>query len=151
MRADSPANCPECLGIRRGCRPLEATKSQLHVLAALRSIGTGTVAEVRAQLLSVWEAEPAYTTVLSHLRALRARGWATSTRIGRADRYVPVARSTPWDAASEIGLLTMYDWHDELLRDVAARAWLSPPEIRSAIRVLEGRLGRMTGPRPWAA
>ena len=62
---------------------------ELDVMGVLWELGSGTVAEVRAQL----PADLAYTTVLTILRNLEDKGFLTHTAEGRAHRYVPrVAR-----------------------------------------------------------
>jgi predicted transcriptional regulator len=64
---------------------------ELDVMGVLWEIGSGTVAEVREQL----PAELAYTTVLTILRNLEAKGFVSHTTEGKAHRYTPrVARQT---------------------------------------------------------
>jgi BlaI family transcriptional regulator, penicillinase repressor len=58
---------------------------ELDVMGVLWELGSGTVAEVRAQL----PAELAYTTVLTILRNLEEKGFVTHKAEGRAHRYLP--------------------------------------------------------------
>jgi predicted transcriptional regulator len=64
---------------------------ELEVMGALWDLGSGTVAEVRDQL----PADLAYTTVLTILRNLEAKGFVRHTVEGKAHRYHPrVAQRT---------------------------------------------------------
>ena len=59
------------------------TERELDVMSALWELGSGTVAEVRAELSD----ELAYTTVLTMLRVLEDKGYVGHTEEGRAHRY----------------------------------------------------------------
>jgi predicted transcriptional regulator len=61
---------------------------ELDVMAVLWQTGSGTVAEVRDQL----PAELAYTTVLTILRNLEAKGFVRHEPRGKAHRYFPVVK-----------------------------------------------------------
>lgn len=62
---------------------------ELDVMGVLWELGSGTVAEVRDAL----PAELAYTTVLTILRNLEAKGFVSHETEGKAHRYTPrVAR-----------------------------------------------------------
>jgi len=64
---------------------------ELDVMAVLWEMGSGTVGEVRQRL----PADLAYTTVLTILRNLEAKGYLRHTVEGRAHRYAPrVAQRT---------------------------------------------------------
>jgi BlaI family penicillinase repressor len=64
---------------------------ELDVMGVLWELGSGTVAEVRAQL----PADLAYTTVLTILRNLEEKEFVSHKPEGRAHRYFPrVARQT---------------------------------------------------------
>ena|SRR5690242_2880407 len=64
---------------------------ELDVMAALWELGSGTVAEVRERL----PADLAYTTVLTILRNLEAKGFLKHKVEGKAHRYIPrVAQRT---------------------------------------------------------
>jgi len=62
---------------------------ELDVMAVLWERGSGTVAEVRGEL----PAELAYTTVLTILRNLEAKGYVRREEEGRAHRYYPAIDS----------------------------------------------------------
>jgi BlaI family penicillinase repressor len=71
------------------------SERELEVMAVLWDLGSGTVAEVSKLLNELYEPDVAYTTVLTMLRSLRAKGWARAEEEGRAHRYFPaVARDT---------------------------------------------------------
>jgi BlaI family transcriptional regulator, penicillinase repressor len=64
---------------------------ELDVMGVLWTLGSGTVAEVRDRL----PASLAYTTVLTILRNLEAKGFVRHDAEGKAHRYVPlVAHAT---------------------------------------------------------
>src|SRR5919109_1983751 len=64
---------------------------ELDVMGVLWDIGSGTVAEVRAHL----DVKLAYTTVLTILRNLEAKGFVRHETEGKAHRYLPrVAQQT---------------------------------------------------------
>jgi BlaI family transcriptional regulator, penicillinase repressor len=63
---------------------------ELDVMGVLWDLGSGTVAEVRAALPD----DLAYTTVLTVLRNLEAKGLLRHTAEGRAHRYVPRVQRT---------------------------------------------------------
>jgi BlaI family penicillinase repressor len=64
---------------------------ELDVMGVLWALGSGTVAEVRDKL----PASLAYTTVLTILRNLEAKGFVRHDAEGKAHRYVPlVAHAT---------------------------------------------------------
>lgn len=64
---------------------------ELDVMGALWELGSGTVADVRKRL----PADLAYTTVLTILRNLEAKGFVRHTVEGKAHRYIPrVAQRT---------------------------------------------------------
>ena len=58
---------------------------ELDVMAVLWQLGSGTVTEVRDQL----PASLAYTTVLTILRNLEAKGFVRHEEEGKAHRYFP--------------------------------------------------------------
>lgn len=64
---------------------------ELDVMGVLWELGSGTVTEVRERL----PADLAYTTVLTILRNLEAKGFVRHEEEGKAHRYFPlVARQT---------------------------------------------------------
>jgi BlaI family penicillinase repressor len=69
----------------------EFTGRELDLMSVLWRLGSGTVAEVRAGL----DDDLAYTTVLSILRTLEAKGHVRHVEEGKAHRYFPkVERAT---------------------------------------------------------
>ena len=67
------------------------TERELDLMSVLWRLGSGTVAEVRAGL----DDDLAYTTVLSVLRTLEAKGHVRHVEEGKAHRYFPrVERAT---------------------------------------------------------
>ncbi len=66
------------------------TNSELDVMAVLWKLGSATVTEVREQL----EKPLAYTSVLTVLRALDAKGHVRHEDEGRAFRYFPTVEPT---------------------------------------------------------
>jgi BlaI family penicillinase repressor len=58
---------------------------ELDVMGVLWDLGNGTVAEVRERI----DDELAYTTVLTILRKLEAKGLVRHTVEGKAHRYIP--------------------------------------------------------------
>src|SRR5450759_4142936 len=52
------------------------SERELEVMSVLWDRGSGTVAEVREEMNELYEPDLAYTTVLTILRSLRAKGWA---------------------------------------------------------------------------
>jgi BlaI family transcriptional regulator, penicillinase repressor len=58
---------------------------ELDVMGVLWDLGSGTVAEVRDKL----PADLAYTTVLTILRNLEAKGFVHHVAEGKAHRYLP--------------------------------------------------------------
>jgi predicted transcriptional regulator len=72
------------------------TPRELDIMGVLWSRGPSTVAEVQAAL----EDDLAYTTVLTMLKIMEAKGYVSRRREGRADRYTPeVARETAGQSA----------------------------------------------------
>lgn len=101
---------------------------ELDVMAVLWEIGTGTVGEVRERL----PAKLAYTTVLTILRNLEAKGYLSHAVEGRAHRYQPrVAQRTAQKSALSHMLLRLFKGSPELLlaRLVETEA-LTPAELR---------------------
>lgn len=99
-------------------RPEKPTPSEreLDVMSVLWDLGSGTVAEVREGLIERSEFEPAYATVLTLLRTLKAKGWVTTKNEGRAHRYYPAVdrELARGDALHRITDL-LYDGSRELL------------------------------------
>ncbi|MBA4071710.1 MAG: BlaI family transcriptional regulator [Gemmatimonas sp.] len=111
---------------------------ELDVMAVLWEIGSGTVGEVRQRL----PAHLAYTTVLTILRNLEAKGYLSHTVEGRAHRYAPrIAQRTAQKSALSHMLSRLFQGSPELLlaRLVETEA-LTPDELRDlAKRVSSAR------------
>ncbi len=85
---------------------------ELDVMAVLWESGSGTVGEVRARL----PAQLAYTTVLTILRNLEAKGYLSHVVEGRAHRYAPrVAQRTAQKSALSHMLSRLFEGSPELL------------------------------------
>jgi predicted transcriptional regulator len=115
--------------------------------------GSATVYEVQAELNALYEPEVAYTTVLSMLRSLRAKGWVRVAKAGRAYvHYGAEGRDHArfWEVHRVIDLLYGSSVED-LLADVLADKRvhrLTPERVR---RVVEERLKQLGPGRPrWA-
>lgn len=65
------------------------TRRELDVMAVLWEMSAATVREVQERL----EPDLAYTTVLTLLRTLEAKGYVAHTQQGRAFRYHPLVES----------------------------------------------------------
>ena len=114
---------------------------ELDVMAVLWEIGSGTVGEVRHRL----PANLAYTTVLTILRNLEAKGYLSHIVEGRAHRYRPrVAQKAAQKSALSHMLLRLFKGSPELLlaRLVETKA-LTADELRD----LAKRVGNDVQPR----
>jgi BlaI family penicillinase repressor len=78
------------------------TDRELDLMSVLWRLGSGTVAEVRDGL----DDDLAYTTVLSVLRTLEAKGHVRHTGEGRAHRYFPTVER---EAAGAHGIRRLVD------------------------------------------
>lgn len=115
------------------------TDRELDVMAVLWRLSSGTVAEVRDQL-----ADPlAYTTVLTVLRTLEAKGYVRHEGEGKAHRYFPtVAR----EAAGTSGVQRLVDTvfagsAEALLTHLVSDARLSRDKLARMRALLDERLG----------
>ena len=105
---------------------------ELDVMAVLWEIGSGTVGEVRQRL----PAQLAYTTVLTILRNLEAKGYLSHTVEGRAHRYAPrIAQRTAQKSALSHMLSRLFQGSPELLlaRLVETEA-LTSDELRDLVK-----------------
>jgi len=120
----------------------QPSEREFAVLSALWSLGSGTVAEVRDELIAREEFEPAYTTVLTQLRVLEAKRWVRAVPEGRAHRYVPVLGldDARRDAVARvIGLL--YDGSRErFLLSLVGDRHVGAPLLRRLKDLVERRL-----------
>jgi BlaI family transcriptional regulator, penicillinase repressor len=78
------------LADEEGGREAIFTERELDVMGVLWDRGSGTVGEVRERLPD----ELAYTTVLTILRTLEAKGYVGHETEGRAHRYHPLVERT---------------------------------------------------------
>jgi BlaI family penicillinase repressor len=112
---------------------------ELDVMAVLWELESGTVSEVRDRL----PAELAYTTVLTILRNLEAKGFVRHEEEGKAHRYFPlVARRTAERSALTRLIERLFHGSPELLltRLVDDHA-LTPEQVTRMRRRLQQRLG----------
>ena len=85
---------------------------ELDVMGVLWELGSGTVAEVRERL----PVDLAYTTVLTILRNLEAKGFLRHEEEGKAHRYIPlVAQQTARRSALARMIEKLFDGSPELL------------------------------------
>jgi predicted transcriptional regulator len=116
------------------------TDRELDVMAVLWDRGPSTVAEVREQL----EDRLAYTTVLTVLRTLEAKGYASHEEEGKAHRYAPlVAR----DRAGKTALGQVLDKifggsREMLLANLVRDRGVDAAELRRLRKILDARLGK---------
>jgi predicted transcriptional regulator len=111
---------------------------ELDVMAVLWELGSGTVSEVRDRL----PADLAYTTVLTILRNLEAKGFLRHEEEGKAHRYFPLVQRNAaersavarlverlFQGSPELLLTRLVDDHD-----------LSPEQLKRMRRRLKQRL-----------
>lgn len=117
---------------------------ELDVMAVLWEAGSGTVTEVRDRL----PADLAYTTVLTILRNLEAKGFVRHDEEGKAHRYIPlVQRSTAGRGALGILLRKLFRGSPELLlTQLVEDQSLSADELRRLKQVLDERLAASGDP-----
>ncbi len=120
--------------------PISFTARELDVMAVLWQRGPSTVAEVREVL-----ADPlAYTTVLTVLRTLEAKGYVAHEDEGKAHRYRPlVARDAAGTSALGQVLDKIFDGSREmLLANLVRERGIDEAEIKRLRRVLDDRATR---------
>lgn len=116
------------------------TDRELDVMAVLWDRGPSTVTEVREHL----EDALAYTTVLTVLRTLEAKGYVGHEEEGKAHRYAPlVAR----DRAGKTALGQVLDKifggsREMLLANLVKERGVDAAELRRLRRILDARLER---------
>ncbi len=121
------------------------TGRELDVMAVLWKRGSATVAEVRDALRD----EFAYTTVLTVLRTLEDKGYATHVTEGRAHRFEPAVTQ---DAAGGSALARVLDKifggsSELLLTQLVTERKLSARELRRLRKLLDDRLAARRGRR----
>ena len=115
------------------------TDRELDVMAVLWDLGPATVADVRDRL-----ADPlAYTTVLTVLRTLEAKGYVGHVEEGRAHRYHPlVDREAAGRSALRRRLGTVFGGSPELLLTNRVEARAADAAERARLRaILDERAG----------
>ncbi|UCG85215.1 MAG: BlaI/MecI/CopY family transcriptional regulator [Gemmatimonadota bacterium] len=120
---------------------LHLTNRELDVMAVLWETGSATVAEVQETLTE----ELAYTTVLTVLRGLEAKGYVRHELEGKAFRYFPtVEPATAGEKVLGRILDKIYQGSRELLvaRLLSDEA-VSEDELRRIRRMLDERLGEV--------
>jgi BlaI family transcriptional regulator, penicillinase repressor len=120
------------------------SERELEVMSVLWDLGSGTVAEVRQSLNDTFEPDVAYTTVLTILRSLRAKGWARVEEEGRAHRYFPaVAReSARRRSLNRLANLLYSGSRELLLTELVSDRRLRTTELQRLRRLLDERLRR---------
>lgn len=118
---------------------MEFGDRELEVMAILWELGSGTVSEVRERLPD----ELAYTTVLTTLRNLEAKGFLRHEPEGKAHRYFPsVARQAAERSAVSRLIETMFGGSPELLlTKLVDDHPLSAEQLRTLRRKLQQRIG----------
>lgn len=114
---------------------LSLTDREANLMEVLWDRGPSTVAEVKAELTD----ELAYTTVLTILRNLEAKGYVTHEEAGRAHRYSAlIARDAAQLSALKALRQKLFRGSTELLltRLVAERD-LSPAQIERILVLLD--------------
>ena len=118
----------------------EFGERELDVMGVLWETGSATVAEVRDRL----PADLAYTTVLTILRNLEAKGFVRHEGEGKAHRYFPkVARKTAGTSAVARLIDKMFGGNAAMLvSHLVSDHPLSAEELRSLHAALGERLDR---------
>ncbi|NIN73384.1 MAG: BlaI/MecI/CopY family transcriptional regulator [Gemmatimonadetes bacterium] len=115
------------------------TDRELDVMAVLWERGSATVREVQERL----EPDLAYTTVLTVLRTLEAKGHVRHEPQGRAHRYfATVERDAAGASALRRLVSRVFEGSPEaLLTQLVSDEELSEEELRRLRRTLDARLG----------
>lgn len=123
--------------------PVAFTDRELDVMIVLWDQGPSTVGEVRAALARDAGAELAYTTVLTVLRTLEAKGHVGHAAEGRAHRYhALVAREVAGRSALRRVLGTVFGGSPEaLLTHLVRERGVGDAELRRMRALLDERLG----------
>ena len=119
------------------------TDRELDVMAVLWERGPSTVAEVREHL----EDPLAYTTVLTVLRTLEAKGFVSHEEEGKEHRYAPlVARDRAGKTALGQVLGKIFGGSREmLLANLVKEKGIDAAELRRLKKILDARLGSKAG------
>ncbi len=118
------------------------SEREMEVMSILWDRGSATVLEVQDEVNELYEPEVAYTTVLSMLQSLRAKGWVRVEKEGRAYTHFPdVSREHArfWEVRRVVELF--YDGKlEELLADVLADKRVHELALRRCRRLIAERL-----------
>lgn len=114
------------------------TERELDVMAILWDLGSATVTEVRDRL----DVDLAYTTVLTVLRTLEAKGYVDHREEGKAHRYAPtVARNAAGQSALRRLTEKVFAGSPELLlTQLVSGRRLSADELKRMRQLLDQRL-----------
>lgn len=120
---------------------------ELDVMTVLWTHGPSTVGEVRAALAHDVGADLAYTTVLTVLRTLEAKGHVGHAEEGRAHRYhALVAREAAGRTALRRLLGTVFGGSPELLlTHLVGERGVGEAELRRMRALLDARLDARAG------
>ena len=113
---------------------------ELDIMTVIWAEGSGTVEEVRERLPDTL----AYTTVLSILRNLEAKGYVRHEAEGRTHRYYPrVRQGTAQKSALTRLLASLFDGSPEaLITRLVDDHGVSPEELQRLAKQLGKRVGR---------
>lgn len=118
------------------------SERELDIMSVLWRLGSGTVAEVRAEL----PPGLGYTTVLKMLQIMEEKGYVRHEEEGRAYRYLPtVAAEAAGDSALKRIMSRIFDGSSELLlARLVEQQSPSASELRRMRRMLEEAEARAT-------
>jgi predicted transcriptional regulator len=122
--------------------PVAFTDRELDVMTVLWARGPSTVADVREALAADAGADLAYTTVLTVLRTLEAKGHVGHAEEGRAHRYhALVGREAAGRSALRRLLGTVFGGSPEmLLTHLVGERGVGEAELRRMRALLDARL-----------
>ncbi len=117
---------------------IRITNREMDVMAVLWTRGSATVAEVLEDL----DADLAYTTVLTILRALESKGYVRHAKEGKAHRYAPTVEA---EDAGDRPLMRVLDKVYQGSRELLIARLMSdedvtPEELKRIRRLLAERL-----------
>lgn len=118
------------------------SERELQVMAVLWDSGSGTVVEVRQTLNERHDPDVAYTTVLTMLRSLRAKGWVRVKEEGKAHRFIPVVPrdDARWDSLRRLTDVLYGGSRELLLTQLVSDRGLRPAELKRLRLLLDQRL-----------
>jgi len=116
---------------------IDFTDRELDIMAVIWRLGSATVREVKQQL----EPDLAYTTVLTLIRNLEAKGHLRHEQEGRAHRYFPLVdrREAGASALRQLIAKVFSGSPAALLTQLVSDHDLSPDEIDCIRRLLDER------------